>query len=383
MDTHDQTLPRTARLASLDFLRGAAILLVLFHHQPFFAPLQKFGWTGVNLFFVLSGFLVSGLLFAEYRDHGTIQPLRFLIRRGFKIYPGYYALILATVIVSLASVKLQHDGSAFLDPKALRAECLFLQNYLGGIYVHTWSLAVEEHFYFAVAVGIAFAGRFGLLDRKRLFPSLLIALLCLCLALRIRQWITVPYSWETHFVQTHLRFDGLVFGMLLSYWYHFENEALVTWYAKAPLLTALGASACLTPALFLDPSTPFMYTAGLSLLYIGFGLSFLAMLLDPRIEKKLRTILTPAMYNGIVKIGFYSYTIYLWHMFIIKYVFGFLDHRHLLALDYHFRFVIYAALSIGLGVFMARLIELPLLALRNRYVPAPARIKEDTRRNLS
>src|SRR5208337_3375533 len=99
------------RLRELDVLRGLAILLVLGHHMgavPLHTPgivlvvldlWRQAGWVGVDLFFVLSGFLVSGLLFQEYRMDGQVSLGRFLLRRGFKIYPAFYTLLLVTVIV--------------------------------------------------------------------------------------------------------------------------------------------------------------------------------------------------------------------------------------------------------------------------------------------
>jgi len=77
---------KSNRLRELDFLRGVAILLVLFRHQLLFSFLKTMGWIGVDLFFVLSGFLISGLLFKEFQKFGAINPKLFLIRRGFKIY---------------------------------------------------------------------------------------------------------------------------------------------------------------------------------------------------------------------------------------------------------------------------------------------------------
>ena len=85
-------MPNKPRVRQLDLLRGAAILLVLGRHLPeavlgaqgfipaFLALWQKSGWIGVDLFFVLSGFLVSGLLFKEYRESGKVDFLRFFIR---------------------------------------------------------------------------------------------------------------------------------------------------------------------------------------------------------------------------------------------------------------------------------------------------------------
>lgn len=81
------------RITSIDFLRGVAVLLVVFRHIYFEPVLVTVGWIGVDLFFVLSGFLVSNLLFQEYKQTQTVKPIRFLIRRGFKIYPLFYLMI--------------------------------------------------------------------------------------------------------------------------------------------------------------------------------------------------------------------------------------------------------------------------------------------------
>ena len=92
------------RLAELDFLRGIAIIMVIGYHgampasaagrlEPFIRAWQSWGWTGVDLFFVLSGFLVGGLLFREIRLHGRLEVRRFIIRRGLKIWPMYYAFL--------------------------------------------------------------------------------------------------------------------------------------------------------------------------------------------------------------------------------------------------------------------------------------------------
>src|SRR5262245_40410993 len=94
----DLAPPRPARNLAPDLLRALAVLLVLGHHlwpapadgsvpgRVLFDLWHRGGWVGVDLFFVLSGFLVSGLLFAEYARSGRISPWRFYVRRGFKIY---------------------------------------------------------------------------------------------------------------------------------------------------------------------------------------------------------------------------------------------------------------------------------------------------------
>src|SRR5262249_60135649 len=104
--------------------------------------IHRIGWMGVDLFFVLSGFLVSGVLFREYQRHQGLQVGRFLARRGFKIYPGFYLLLLATWAMGASA----GPRGAITTPQLLR-EAFYLQSYVPGFWSHTWSLAVEEHFY--------------------------------------------------------------------------------------------------------------------------------------------------------------------------------------------------------------------------------------------
>ena len=96
------------RVLSLDILRFIACLLVIFRHMN--TPdqdrqmqhlLHRGGWIGVDLFFVLSGFLVSGLLFREVKLRGKIDVTRFLLRRGLKIYPAFYFFIATQILWSL------------------------------------------------------------------------------------------------------------------------------------------------------------------------------------------------------------------------------------------------------------------------------------------
>lgn len=97
---HSAELPQgrrsggSVRWRTLDMLRGVAVLLVLFRHHPASGPLGHIGWVGVDLFFVLSGYLISGLVIDEYRSTGGVNGFRFLVRRGFKIYPSFYTFIL-------------------------------------------------------------------------------------------------------------------------------------------------------------------------------------------------------------------------------------------------------------------------------------------------
>lgn len=148
------------RQRELDLLRGLAIILVLFRHYNIFTPLFNIGWMGVDLFFVLSGYLVSGLLFKEYLKYGSIKAMRFLIRRGFKIYPLFYLLMIITIILQILIKKP-------LTSYQLFSELLFVQNYFGNFYYHTWSLAVEEHFYVLLTILIFISIKFNWINSKK------------------------------------------------------------------------------------------------------------------------------------------------------------------------------------------------------------------------
>src|SRR5262249_23529139 len=129
-----------------------AVLLVLGRHfypskgvNPILLTWQRGGWIGVDLFFVLSGFLVSGLLFDEHLRQKKLSINTFLLRRGLKIYPAFWVLIIVTIFVNSTQ-------NLPTPTKGLIGELLFLQNYLAALWNHTWSLAVEEHFYLGLAL---------------------------------------------------------------------------------------------------------------------------------------------------------------------------------------------------------------------------------------
>ena len=212
----------TSRNQSLDVLRGIAVLLVIVSHYSGTLPrpsaLLETGWVGVDLFFVLSGFLISGLLFSEFEKTGTINLKRFWIRRGFKIYPPFYALIGLTALVALVRTRQL--------PHQLIWEATFLQNYFSRFWPHTWSLAVEEHFYFSLPLLfllLMLIGK-GKPNPFRAIPIISLGLCLLCLYLRILA-LRHGGDWGHIAFPTHLRMDALFAGVTLGYYAHFTPES--------------------------------------------------------------------------------------------------------------------------------------------------------------
>ncbi len=253
------------RIKGLDFLRGIAIILVLFRHNILGDNLlYHFGWLGVDLFFVLSGFLVSGLLFNEYKKKKHVNIKQFLIRRGFKIYPPFYFFAFCTIIFHWFETNSLYPISKILS------EVLYVQSYFPRIWLHTWSLAVEEHFYIVLSVFVFVMVRFQMIKRKAFNICLLVGLIILSFLLRY--YVSFPHRLEANFgfVQSHLRSDGIIIGVLVSYLYHFTNFNRYFIKFKWPFLI-LGLI-LITPAFIYTGGSFFMNTWGLSLVNLGFGI---------------------------------------------------------------------------------------------------------------
>jgi peptidoglycan/LPS O-acetylase OafA/YrhL len=220
------------RVPELDGLRGLAILLVLVFHfigQEGVLPhgslgdcLQRLvvmGWTGVDLFFVLSGFLIGGILMDVRRSPSFFST--FYARRFFRIVPVYYLwifLYIALVAAAGASVT-RLSNSGIRPPLDFRifSHFLFLQNLVpislfglaGAWFGHLWSLAVEEQFYLLAPLAVRFSG--GKVLKWLLFATIAFVPLLRIAALRV--WHIPPLY--AH-VLVICRADALAIGMLAA-----------------------------------------------------------------------------------------------------------------------------------------------------------------------
>jgi len=339
----------------VDMLRGIAVLLVLFRHHDAGGVLQEIGWIGVDLFFVLSGFLVSGLIFDEYRRTGGFDGVRFLIRRGFKIYPSFYALMAVT---------------GRTDPiMNYVAEIFFFQNYHEGLWVHTWSLAVEEHFYLALVFAALLLIKYVKKLRWRTVVGICMLLFLLFLGLRFWTSIQLPFRVRTHFFPTHLRMDSLLAGVLLAAWNRYRPDAFRKVFGADRRLLFTAMLIFLLPLLLAD-------FGSLTLLTIGFTGIYMAAAIAVGMAVTSAASATPgAIHRYVVRplawVGGISYTTYLWHLLVLL-VLEILSER--IGLNgSRIEFVAFVLLSIAVGELTSRLIERPALALRERWYPARGR----------
>ena len=202
-------------MPELDAVRGIAILLVLFFHgmaPPLHAQLSffgrallglsRFGWTGVNLFFVLSGFLITGILLDGRQSPNYFR--HFYTRRVLRILPALYAMLLVLLV------------GGWISWAFARLSIVFLANFaavlgVGLAYGSLWSLAVEEQFYLL----------WPLLVRRASRRSLIILAIAVAVGspfLRILNLIGKPVPEHLAFLYTWFNLDGLALGALLAIW---------------------------------------------------------------------------------------------------------------------------------------------------------------------
>jgi peptidoglycan/LPS O-acetylase OafA/YrhL len=358
---------RADRLQALDVLRGVALLLVMGRHMHVTPMWHRLGWLGVHLFFVLSGFLIAGLLFREQQRTGRLDIRRFLARRAVKIYPGFWLMLAVTLPL------------AFLSPnqptlRQLGAELLFLQSYAPGYWEHTWSLAVEEHFYLLLSGGLALALRKGRRDDPFAFiPRATLATAIVCLTARTVTTLWLPFHHQTHLFPTHLRLDALAFGVCLAYWVHYHRDAWTLFMKRHLGRLRLFALGCLLPLAFFEITvSQFLITLGMTIGYVGLGALLMAAVYAESRAPRDEMAATRGLRSVLAWLGRNSYGIYLWHMAVAVWAVGKFKTLFSPSMPYGWEVALYFLGSIVLGVAATRWVERPLLELRDRLLPSPS-----------
>ncbi|MDB5294204.1 MAG: acyltransferase 3 [Phycisphaerales bacterium] len=362
----------------LDVVRAAAVLLVLGRHMP--APSggsalaaaagvwQAGGWVGVDLFFVLSGYLVAGVLFREHARTWRLDAGRFYARRALRLYPPF--------LVFVAFSAIAFAGAGRLPINRLAAELLWGQSYVPGLWGHTWSLAVEEHFYLLLPIVLAAVRRAGRVaggdgdggdrmrgraaDPFRRLPWLVVGAAILSLALRVATAAAGPFSDLTHLFPTHLRLDGLFLGVLLAHAHHCRRSSFEAVCRRWRPALLIGGAVLLAPAFVLPLRHPVVHTVGLTAFALGAGAWIAA-------------AATAGGGAGPVagaagRLGRHSYSIYLWHAAVPAFLPALFDPSPA-GWPWAARAAGFIAASVGVGVATGLAVERPALRLRHRLCP--------------
>jgi peptidoglycan/LPS O-acetylase OafA/YrhL len=358
------SVAQRVRHPGLDVLRGIAIMMVLGRHakvcpeetsqllHSLSSTWQMGGWAGVDLFFVLSGFLVGNLIFRELKETGQFRVGRFLLRRGLKIYPAYYCCLLISILGGLV---LKRPSLSFSQ---ISAEAFFCQNYMPGIWNHTWSLAVEEHFYFLLAM-LAFVFP----ARGHIRVAMIVTLCTAIVARFLTSQVPLGDSFFRHVAPTHLRIDALMAGAILAYSWAFDSlKASIESQPRAVLFFGVAGACCFV--------LPFILPLTSSRWLVTWGFSVLSLASVGVILFALVWLRSSAL-SSLGSIGRYSYGIYLWHIPVGGWLVPAARYLVPPIKFWPLEFLFYLGSSIVLGVIMTKLIELPFLIYRDRVIPSP------------
>lgn len=308
-------------MPSLDGLRGVAIILVVVYHflasvhaeftiNQTVARWSELGWSGVDLFFVLSGFLITGIL---YDAKNTPRFFRnFYARRALRIFPLYYTALAIVIAMTPLLAHMKLLGTA--NPGWIS---IYATNFVisakgvgsFGIMDHFWSLAVEEHFYFVWPAIVFFLSR----------GRLMVVAACACViapCLRYAAWNGGPELPVGAYMLTPMRMDSLAAGAFI---------ALLVRGPKGmgglvkPAMIVAGTALTLFLAMVLMRHTKSSMDPWIGI----FGLSFLWMFYGATLILALNwTPLKALMSLPVLRwFGKYSYGMYVWHPIIFMMVF--------------------------------------------------------------
>ena len=201
---------------ALDGLRGLAILLVVFYHNFDFINYSVFGWIGVDLFFVLSGYLITTILVSTVNSPNYLR--NFFLKRVLRIFPLYYLCLFIFLIIFPLVGLYQQEMKFYIDHQWWF--WFYLQNWLlsfrfptvGNFLNHFWSLGVEEQFYLVWPFIILW-----LRKPKKLLIFILFILLLLLIARSVIWMYHFPHFNYTTFTHSQELTASVSAVLLLSY----------------------------------------------------------------------------------------------------------------------------------------------------------------------
>ena len=295
----------------IDGLRAIAILSVVLYHAG--VPSVSGGFTGVDIFFVISGYLIGGHIFSEIRS-GTFSFSRFYQRRAKRILPAFYAMLAFTIAASLLllSPAENHFFALSAFSATLSVSNIFFLRYLEDYFraatnfhplLMTWSLGVEEQFYAIIPLLMVLLTR---IRRGLLTPSILVV----CILSFLLAWRQVGMSPSNAFYLLPGRAWELGIGVLLAVMQ--QRRKLQSFSAPLThLLSLAGIVLMLAPIILLNTKMPFPGPAAL-----------------PSVLGAAMVIAVPASWVNrgllslppLVFIGRVSYSWYLWHWPILAYL---------------------------------------------------------------
>ena len=313
----ERNLP--AHVVGLDGVRGVAVLLVFISHfhwilspDPFLTKVTPWhfinrtfeaGFMGVDIFFVLSGFLITSLLMKDRSTNQKNLFKRFYRRRALRLLPALYALLIADFFVSRwenfpGDIQWRTTWHAllFLNNWNIVNNFGEAQNDLG----HLWSLGIEEQFYLIWPLTIWLLAKLKI-PSKMMIPLILFASLVVMVH-RTSLW-NDGTSWIILYIRTDTRLDSLLIGAMFAYVYrHFQVPSKIL--NSVATLSFLG----LVYIKYVLDKSPFIFEMGWTIIALLAGFIILSVAEGVFFIQKVFT------WRPLTMIGKVSYGLYLWHM---------------------------------------------------------------------
>jgi peptidoglycan/LPS O-acetylase OafA/YrhL len=333
----------------LDGLRALAVVLILVFHR--FGTIFPGGFIGVDVFFVLSGYLITGILLAEIARTGRVSLARFYWRRALRLLPALFVVCTITGIATLIFPQIQERSATQLGIVAAvtyTASPLAATGHDLGAFTPTWSLSVEEYFYLGWPMLLLLLTRFGRRGLEIAIGSLtLIAALYSVAAWHLLHFseIRMAYAPDTRFVQ-------LLIGCCLATAVA-RARLRLSWPPAFAAMCGLAAFVLMSSGL-----SPSFYFGGGSLLV---ALAALCVILH--LVSEPHTWLSRLLSTGPATwIGKRSYGIYLWNLPIVAMV-------NLVELPYAVQSSLKVVLSFAIPALSFVVVEKPLLKMKARFAP--------------
>lgn len=359
----------TSRLPGLDLLRAVAIGWVMLYHLDSyglpFGAVVRHGWIGVDLFFVLSGYLIGAQLLEPYASAQQPNWRQFMLRRALRVLPAYLTVL--ALYVAVPAVR-ESDGMAPLWQFLTFTTNLFADYSHNRAYAHAWSLCVEEHFYLLLP-----AAAWLLARRPSCRRVVLAAAAVLVGGMLLRGWLwqyeVAPYLHpssgkddfllryvEAIYNPTYARLDGLLAGVLLAAIKAFRPRwwaRLMEWGWAWLVAGVTGIAACM----LIEPVSLAGVIVGFPLLAASLACVLLGAL-SPR------TWIGRCAVPGARALATLSFSLYLTHKQVYHWMqnsFGpLLEQSDLLA------FTVYNAAALAVAALLYAVVERRALRLRDR-----------------
>jgi peptidoglycan/LPS O-acetylase OafA/YrhL len=344
--------PTLGNVESLTGLRGVAVMAVLLSHAT-----VRFdgGWIGVDVFFALSGFLITALLLKEVQARGGVSLARFYERRILRLWPAFFAmLVVYALLVTVVGSRLSDPGLWY---RSALVSVTFRYD-VGGAHQwalapglgHTWSLAMEEQFYVVWALVVAAC---ALMRRRGQVLLAVVTVVGIVATVAYRESLYLRGAkYSAMYFSPLTRADALLVGCAAAQlWW--AGWTVPRWVAR--WVPALAAVAIVGVGLEVSNVTRWVYSGPITVLDALFALLVLVLATDA-------SSFAARVLSGrtIVWLGLISYSLYLWHYPVFAVV-----NPHVPGPAFP-RGVACAGISIGVAAVSRRYVEVPFLRLKDR-----------------